>query len=114
MGLSFNALLALFGQQMIIQGQNTSNLTSDFFVEENAINLGIDELLDVRIAQACGRPRPKLGYGGRTNFQSASLAHRAAEVLREDLDRIYPGVWRYCPTPSIFTDARGRNWLRDD
>ena len=53
-GFSDNALLTLFGQQMLIQGQNASNLTSDFFVEENATNIGIDELLAVRTAQACG------------------------------------------------------------
>ncbi|MCC6135436.1 MAG: hypothetical protein IT491_08670 [Gammaproteobacteria bacterium] len=86
-GFSDNALLVLFGQQMIIKGQNTSNLTSDFFVEENAINFGIDELLAVRIAQACGSaPLKSRGMEIERIFNRHPLAHRAAEALREDLD----------------------------
>lgn len=85
-GFADNALLALFGQQMIIQGQNTSNLTSDFFVEENAINCGIDELIAVRIAQACGSaPLKAKGTDVERIFNRHPLAHRSAEALREDL-----------------------------
>ena len=85
-GFADNALLALFGQQMIIQGQNTSNLTSDFFVEENAINFGIDELLAVRTAQACGSaPLKAKGTDIERIFNRHPLADGAAETLREDL-----------------------------
>ncbi|CDH46312.1 hypothetical protein [Candidatus Contendibacter odensensis] len=85
-GFSDNALLTLFGQQMLIQGQNASNLTSDFFVEENATNIGIDELLAVRTAQACGSaPLKAKGIDVERIFNRHPLAHRAAEALREDL-----------------------------
>lgn len=86
-GFSENTLLTLFGRQMIVKGQNTSNLGSaDFFVEENAIDIGIDELLVVRIAQACGNaPLKAKGINVERIFNRHPLAHRAAEALREDL-----------------------------
>jgi hypothetical protein len=85
-GFSDNVLLTLFGQQMIIKGENSSNLTSDCFIEENATNLGIDELLAVRTAQACGSaPLKAKGINVDRIFNRHPLAHRAAEALREDL-----------------------------
>ena len=85
-GFSDNILLTLFGRQMVVRGQNYTNLNSDFFVEENAINFGIDELLAARIAQACGSaPLKAKGIEVEQIFNRHPLAHRAAEALREDL-----------------------------
>ncbi len=46
-GFTNHALLALFGRHTIIHGQHSSSLTSDLFLEEEAIDIGINELLAV-------------------------------------------------------------------
>lgn len=86
-GFSNHVLLALFGRHMTIQGQHSSNLTSDFFVEEEAIDIGIDELLAVRTAQACGSAPLKVA-GGDNVARIANrwpLARCTANNLYEDL-----------------------------
>lgn len=86
-GFNSHVLLALLGRHMIIYGQHSSSLTSDFFVEEEAVDIGINELLAVRTAQACGSAPMKAG-GGENVIRIANrwpLARRAANELGEDL-----------------------------
>lgn len=89
-----NALLALFGRYVTIRGP-LSDLNSDTFTETTATDIGIDELLVIRTAQACGGAPLKV-RGGDESERIANrypLARRAAESLREDL--------------SLFIDAYG-------
>jgi hypothetical protein len=82
-----NRLLALFARHMEIRGAHRTDLGSDIFAELGADDIGIDELLAIRMAQACGsaplKARGKDETDGISNRRP--LAKRAAEVLREDL-----------------------------
>lgn len=83
-----NPLLSLFARSMAIRGVHASDLASDRFLEEEANDLGIDELLAVRLAQACGHAPEKAGRG---RGESAGIPNRwpiadtAAKHLRRDL-----------------------------
>ncbi len=81
-----NMLLTLFGRCMSILG-HFSDLNSDAFIEAEAADIGIDELLSVRIAQACGSAPLKAKGGDETEriANRRPLASRAAGCLREDL-----------------------------
>jgi hypothetical protein len=82
-----NHLLALFARQMQIRGAHGSNLGTDTFNEADAVGVGIDELLAIRMAQVCGVAPDRAR--GRDETERISnrhpLALRAAECLREDL-----------------------------
>ena len=82
-----NQLLALFSRHMVIRGQYASDLTSDAFDDETATDIGIDELLAVRLAQFCGSaPLKAKGKDESERIPNRHpLACRAAEFLREDL-----------------------------
>jgi len=86
-GYANNLLLTLFGRHMAIRGPHHADYHSDAFTEEAATDIGIDELLAVRLAQACG----SAPYKARGKDESERipnrhpLAQRAAEQLREDL-----------------------------
>lgn len=85
-GFTENILLNLFGRYMSIQG-HFSDLKSDTFIEAEAMDIGIDEILPVRIAQACGSA-PLKAKGSSETERIANrhpLASRAANYLREDL-----------------------------
>jgi hypothetical protein len=83
-----NPLLARFARHMVIRGPHTTNLASDSFVEVEANDLGVDELLAVRLAQAVGHAPEKAGKG---KGESALIPNRwpvaktAAKHLRRDL-----------------------------
>lgn len=85
-GFNDNKLLNLFGRCMNINGR-FSDLNSDTFVEEKATDIGIDELLSVRMAQSCGSAPLKAQGGEQVEriFNRYPLANRAANYLREDL-----------------------------
>jgi hypothetical protein len=81
-----NALLTLFGRHIVVR-EPFSDLNSDTFTETTANDIGIDELLAIRTAQACGSAPQKV-RGGEESERIANrypLARRAAEMLREDL-----------------------------
>lgn len=85
-GFKNNELLIIFGRCMSIDGR-FSDLNSDLFIENEAIDIGIDELLPVRIAQVCGSA-PLKAAGGDTVSRIPNrwpLARRASGYLREDL-----------------------------
>jgi hypothetical protein len=82
-----NHLLDLFGRQMEIRGTYGSNLGTDTFNEAGATGVGIDELLAIRTAQACGSaPFKAKGKDESERIPNRHpLARAAAESLREDL-----------------------------
>lgn len=84
-----NLLLSQFGRRMRTRGDHLSDKTNaDAFLEAEADDLGVDELLAVRLAQACGHAPEKAkatkGDSDRIPNQQ-SLARNAAHHLREDL-----------------------------
>jgi len=82
-----NRLLALFARQMEIRGAHGSDLGADTFIEAEAVDVGIDELLAIRMGQACGSaPLRAKGKDESERIPNRHpLALRAAECLREDL-----------------------------
>ena len=82
-----NPLLALFARHMAIRGPYASDLSSDGFIENLADDLGIDELLAVRLAQACGgAPLKVKGKDETSNIPNRwPVADVAAKHLRRDL-----------------------------
>lgn len=86
-GFSNHALLKLFGRNMVIRGEHASALNSDLFIEDGDFDIGIDELLAIRTAQACGNA-PSKASGGDTIARISNqwpLANHAANTLGEDL-----------------------------
>lgn len=87
-GFQNNPLLKLFARYMAVRGPLVSNLgSSDSFEDAVANELGIDELLSVRIAQACGHAPEKARGRGETDGipNRWPIADAAAEHLRKDL-----------------------------
>jgi hypothetical protein len=82
-----NPLLMLFARYMSVRGQLVSDLSSDVFDEAAASDLGIDELLAVRIAQTCGHAPEKARGKGETDRipNRWPIAEAAAKHLRKDL-----------------------------
>jgi hypothetical protein len=80
-----NALLALFGRHVTIDGLAT-NRASDAFQEQTAHDLGVDELLAVRLALACGHAPDKATGTERGQILNRwPVALVAARHLRDDL-----------------------------
>jgi hypothetical protein len=85
---SDNLLLAQFARHMVIRGPHAADLGSDRFAEDTAADLGVDELLAVRLAQACGHAPGKAGRGRGESAQIPNrwpIADAAAKTLRSDL-----------------------------
>jgi hypothetical protein len=82
--LNESRLLALFSRHCAIRGKHAADLASDTFVEDQAHNIGIDELLAVRIALACSNAPHPIGTDGEI-ANRMPLARRAADGLRDDL-----------------------------
>lgn len=82
-----NLLLRLFGRHMGLRGAHTADLSSDRFLEEAADDLGVDELLAVRLAQACGSaPLKARGKDETANIPNRwPIADAAGKHLRRDL-----------------------------
>lgn len=84
-GFAENHLLKQFARHMTIRGV-AANLAADDFQEETAEDLGVDELLAVRLAQTCGHAPDRLR--GSEQAQIANrwpIAKAAAKCLRGDL-----------------------------
>lgn len=87
-GFDDNPLLGLFGRHMTVRGGHLADKGSaDFFLEDEADDLGIDELLAVRLAQACGHaPYKAKGKDESERIPNQRpLAIVASRYLREDL-----------------------------
>ena len=85
-GFADNHLLKQFARHMAVHGP-AANLGSDDFQEETADDLGVDELLAVRLAQTCGHAPDRL-RGREEQSQIANrwpIAKAAAKSLRGDL-----------------------------
>ena len=82
-----NALLDKFSSYMSVRGPYTSDLASDEFLEDKATEVGIDELLVVRLAYACGSaPLKAKGKDESEGIQNRHpIAKRASKTLRDDL-----------------------------
>jgi hypothetical protein len=84
-----NPLLVLFGRHMKVRGEHLADLgAADYFSEAEAVDLGIDELLAIRIAQACGYAPHKIRASREESDRIPNqkpLASLAARHLREDL-----------------------------
>lgn len=84
-GFAENGLLKQFARHMSVRDP-AANLGSDRFQEETADDLGVDELLAVRLALTCGHAPDRLR--GREQSQIANrwpIAKAAAKCLRGDL-----------------------------
>ncbi len=82
-----NDLMALFARAMTVRGPYASDLASDTFAENAATDIGIDELLAVRLAQACGSaPLKAKGKNESERIPNRHpIASQATHALREDL-----------------------------
>lgn len=82
-----NDLLALFARSMAVRGPYSSDLASDIFAEDAAIDIGVDELLAVRLAQTCGSaPLKAKGKNESERIPNRHpVASQAAGALRQDL-----------------------------
>lgn len=82
-----NPLLDLFARYMVIRGKHPADFASDQFMEDAAHDLGVDELLAVRLASACGhapmKPRGKDEAEPIPNRWP--VADAAAKTFRRDL-----------------------------
>lgn len=86
-GFEDNVLLRLFGRSMRIKGEHQTDLTSDQFAEDDdSDTIGLDQLLTVRIAQACGgAPQKARGTGDSDKIPNQyPLSKIAARIFRED------------------------------
>lgn len=99
-GFTDNPLLALFGRHMMVRGDHLADRgAADHFLEAEADDLGIDELLAVRLAQACGYAPDKVRARSKDETEripnQKPLATLVSRHLREDLTtfiEVYGGV----------------------
>ena len=80
-----NVLLAQFARHMEIRGPHSADLGSDSFIDCSASDLGVDELLAIRLAQACGHAPDKAAKGTSSIPNRWPIAETAAKTLRRDL-----------------------------
>lgn len=80
-----NLLLAQFARHMEISGPHASDRGSDRFLETDANDLGIDELLAIRLAQACDHAPDKALHGTAPIPNRRPIADAVAKTLRRDL-----------------------------
>jgi hypothetical protein len=80
-----NSLLRLFAPGTYVEGDYRTSLTSDRFDESESI--GVDQLLSIRLAQACGSAPDKAKGKGEPGpiSNQRPIATRAARIFQEDL-----------------------------
>ena len=84
-GFAENHLLKQFARHMSVRGP-AANLGSDQFQEESADDLGVDELLAVRLAESCGHAPDRLKSREQALIANRwPIAKAAARRLRDDL-----------------------------
>ncbi|MBK8115439.1 MAG: hypothetical protein IPK44_13365 [Candidatus Accumulibacter sp.] len=84
-GFADNLLLAQFARHMSVHGP-AADLASDHFQEETAHDLGVDELLAVRLAQTCGHAPERIKGSEQSKIANRwPIAKTAAKCLRGDL-----------------------------
>lgn len=92
LGSSFqdNDLLKLYGPGMAIKGELKTSMRSDTFqeLEPEALEIGIDQLTLIRVAQECGEaPSKARGGGDREEISDQQpIATKATNVFREDIN----------------------------
>jgi len=89
-GFEENIMLNLFGRSMKIRGERPTDITSDQFLEigPESYLIGLDQLLTIRIAQACGEaPTSAKGRGENQKIHNRyPLARKSAKHFREDIN----------------------------
>jgi hypothetical protein len=91
-GFDDNVLLQTFHQGVVQEGL-LGDRTSDRFQEES--NVGLDQLLMIRLAQQLGVPPDKLRGGGERIPNQRPIAERTSQLFSEDMRRFvkaYSGV----------------------
>jgi len=84
-GFANNRLLAQFGRHMSVRGL-AANQAADHFQEETADDLGVDELLAIRLAQTCSHAPDRLRGSEQSQIANRwPVAKTAAKHLRGDL-----------------------------
>ncbi|MFN3686434.1 hypothetical protein [Salinarimonas sp.] len=80
-----NAFLRAFAPGIVAIGEQQSNVRSDRFDED--VDVGLDQLLTVRLAQICGEPPAKASGKGEPGpiSNQRSIAQAASAAFREDL-----------------------------
>ncbi|MGD9563072.1 MAG: hypothetical protein AB7F88_09045 [Pyrinomonadaceae bacterium] len=97
-GFEGNRLLALFGHGVTIQGE-PNNLKSDRF--EESVELGLDQLLAVRVAATVGEA-PTKAYGGKHNIPNQiTVAFKAARDFLEDFNVFIKSYGENVPRQSL-------------
>lgn len=96
-----NELLRIFGRYTEIRGEWAGNQASDTFNDSIAEDIGIDELLMIRMAQQCGGAPAKLRGQGRESSVATPIARRSADVLREDISAFVAGYGDSIPRQSF-------------
>jgi hypothetical protein len=95
-----NLLLQMLSQGLL-QGESKNNLAGDRYDEKTVI--GVDQLLTIRLALACGSAPNKSGTSGQSGSipNQHPLAHRAADHLREDLRLFISSYGQSIPRRSL-------------
>ncbi len=96
-----NGLLGLFAQGTDVEGDYGTSLTSDRFDEQAPV--GIDQLVTIRLAQACGSAPEKARGKGEPGAISNQrpIATRAARIFQEDLSVFLRGYGPTIPRLSL-------------
>ena len=95
-GFEKNVLLSAFNQGVVRRGELGSR-TADKFDEES--DVGLDQLLMVRLAQRLGAAPDKLRGGGERISNQRPIAEEAARHFSEDIRRFCTVVCRHHPSP---------------
>ena len=93
-GFDNNVLLKAFNQGMSREGTAWGDRTSDRFQEE--ADVGLDQLLMIRLAQELGQPPDKLRGGRRT----AATASRTSDPSRSSPRAVSPRTFASSPGPT--------------
>ncbi len=80
-----NAMLRIFGRHSEIKGDKQGNFSADTFIESSADDIGIDELLLIRMAQRCQKAPLPLQGKERAIAVDRPLASGSAARLQQDL-----------------------------
>lgn len=98
-----NPLLKVFGRHMGVRGRFVSDVSADRYDDAHAHDASIDELLMVRLAEACGgAPLKARGSDGSDRIANRlPLARRAAAVLRADLMQFIGHHGQTIPRPLL-------------
>lgn len=97
-GFEKNLILSLFGSGTSVQGEE-HNVKSDKFDENTEV--GIDQLLAIRLAQSLGEAPTKASGGTHNIPNQLPVAMRAAKIFFEDFNVFLKSYGRHIPRQSL-------------